>query len=64
MDFVLLAVAALYFILSHLIAQYIGVHREMGYGKSLFYSILFTPVFGLIITFFAPKPPGGIESDH
>lgn len=39
-----------YIILTHLIAQYIGTKRKIGYGKSVFWSILFSPIVGFIVT--------------
>lgn len=43
-------IIALWIVLTHLVAQYIGSKREIGYGKSVFWSILFTPIIGFIIT--------------
>lgn len=40
----------LYLISTHLIAQYIGRRRKIGYGKSVLWSILFSPIVGLIVT--------------
>jgi len=34
-----------------LIAHYIGRKRKIGYGKSIFWSIVLGPIVGLIITF-------------
>ena len=42
-------------IATHLIAQYIGTKRKIGYGKSVFWSILLTPLIGLIITLSSKK---------
>lgn len=39
-----------YIFSTHLIAQYLGTKRKIGYGKSVLWSILFSPVIGLIIT--------------
>jgi len=39
-------IIALYVIASHLIAQYIGRKRKIGYGKSVLISVLFSPVIG------------------
>ena len=44
-----------YFLFSHLIAQYIGAKREIGYGKSVFFSVLFSPLLGLLITLSSKK---------
>jgi hypothetical protein len=40
----------IYVALTHLIAQHIGTKRKIGYGKSVLWSILFSPVIGFIIT--------------
>jgi Na+-driven multidrug efflux pump len=50
MDYIWSAIMVVYIILTHLIAKYIGAKREIGYGKSVFWSILLTPIIGLIIT--------------
>jgi len=50
MDAILILTIILYFALTHLIAQYIGTKRKIGYGKSVLWSILFSPIIGLIIT--------------
>ena len=47
---VTILVAALYVVLTQLIAQYIGRKRRIGYGKSVLWSILFSPVVGLFVT--------------
>jgi Na+-driven multidrug efflux pump len=39
----------------HSIAQYIGTKRKIGYGKSVFWSIVLTPIIGLIITLSSKK---------
>ncbi len=50
MNYIWILIIALYFVLTHLIAQYIGTKRKIGYGKSILWSILFSPVIGFIIT--------------
>jgi len=50
MNYIWIIIIALYIVLTHLIAQYIGAKREIGYGKSVFWSILGSPVLGFIIT--------------
>ena len=42
-------------IAAHLIAQYIGTKRKIGYGKSVFWSIVLTPLIGLVITLSSKK---------
>jgi hypothetical protein len=50
MDYIWSAIIVVYIVLTHLIAKHIGTKREIGYGKSVFWSILLTPIIGLIIT--------------
>jgi len=50
MDYIWIAIIVVYIVLTHLIAKHIGAKREIGYGKSVFWSILFSPIIGLIIT--------------
>ena len=44
---------------SHLIAEYIGTKRAIGYGQSVFWSLTFSPIIGLIVTLCSKK----IESE-
>ena len=55
MNYSWIIVIALYIVLAHLIAQYIGTKRKIGYGKSILWSVLFSPVVGLIITLSSKK---------
>lgn len=48
-------IIVLYIVLTHLIAQYIGTKRKIGYGKSVLCSILLSPVIGLLITLLSKK---------
>ena len=50
MNYIWIAIIIIYIVLTHLIAQYIGVKREIGYGKSVFWSILLSPLVGFFIT--------------
>jgi len=50
MDYIWIAITVIYIVLTHLIAKNIGEKREIGYGKSVFWSILLSPIIGLIIT--------------
>ena len=40
---------------THLIAEYIGTKREIGYGQSVFWSIVLSPIIGLAITLCSKK---------
>jgi len=55
MNYIWIIIIALYIVLTHLIGQYIGAKREIGYGKSVFWSILFSPIIGFIITILSKK---------
>lgn len=46
---------ALYFGLTYFIAKFIGTHRQIGYSKSIYWSILLTPIIGLIVTLSSKK---------
>jgi len=50
MDYIWIAIIVVYVVLTHLIAKHIGAKREIGYGKSVFWSISLSPIIGLIIT--------------
>lgn len=50
MNYIWIIIIALYIVLTHLVAQYIGAKREIGYGRSVFWSILLSPIIGFIIT--------------
>jgi uncharacterized membrane protein YhaH (DUF805 family) len=49
MDYIWIAIIVVYIVLTHLIAKHIGAKREIGYGKSVFWTLAFTPIIGLII---------------
>lgn len=49
MDYTWIAMIVVYIVLTHLIAKYIGSKREIGYGKSVFWSMVLTPIIGLVI---------------
>ena len=55
MNYIWILIIVLYIVLTHLIAQYIGTKRKIGYGKSILWSILFSPIIGLIITSLSRK---------
>jgi len=56
MNFITIIIIAVFEIaVIHSIAQYIGTKRKIGYGKSFFWSIVLTPVIGLIITLSSKK---------
>ncbi|MDA3883716.1 MAG: hypothetical protein PF481_10580 [Bacteroidales bacterium] len=50
MNYIWIIIIVLYILLTHLVARYIGEKREIGYGKSVFWSLSLTPIVGFIIT--------------
>ena len=50
MEYIWIAIIVVGIVLTHLIAKHIGAKREIGYGKSVFWSMLLTPIIGLIIS--------------
>ncbi len=44
-----------YILTTHLIAKSIGEKREIGYGKSVLWCLLFTPILGIIIVLLSDK---------
>lgn len=50
MNYIWIIIIALYIVLTHMVAKYIGAKREIGYGNSVFWSILLSPIIGFIIT--------------
>ncbi len=50
MNYTWVAIIIIYIVLTHLIAKNIGEKREIGYGKSVFWSMAFTPIIGYFIT--------------
>jgi len=55
MEYIWIAIIVVGIVLTHLIAKHIGAKREIGYGKSVFWSMLLTPIIGLIITKMSKK---------
>jgi hypothetical protein len=55
MEYTWIVIIVVYIVLTHLIAKYIGAKREIGYGKSVFWSMVLSPIIGLIITKMSKK---------
>lgn len=55
MNYVFIIFLVIDIILIHCIAYYIGGKRLIGYGKSVFWSVLLSPIIGLIITLASPR---------
>lgn len=70
MYFTWIIIAAVYLILTHVVAEYIGKRRKIGYGRIILWSLLLSPVIGLIIALTSPRIKGkyntnlsGVERD-
>ena len=50
MEYTWIAITVVYIVLTHLIAKNIGEKREIGYGKSILWSMVLTPIIGFFIT--------------
>ena len=50
MEYIWIAITVVYIVLTHLIAKNIGERREIGYGKSILWSMVLTPIIGFFIT--------------
>ena len=50
MEYIWIAIIVVYIVLTHLIAKHIGAKREIGYGKSVFWSMVLSPIIGFFIT--------------
>jgi len=61
MEYIWGIIILLYLIATHLVAQYQGRKRKIGYGNSVLVSLLFSPVIGLIVTLLS-KPVKHAES--
>ena len=55
MNFIWIIAVVLNFLFTYLIAKYIGTQRQIGYTKSIFWSILLSPIIGFIIVLSSPK---------
>lgn len=50
-----IVIIAIYILATHLIAEHIGKKRKIGYNQSVWLSILFSPIIGLIFTLFSKR---------
>ena len=55
MNVIWIIAVVLNFLLTYLIAKYIGTQRQIGYSKSIFWCILLSPIIGFIIVLSSPK---------
>ena len=49
MNYIWILVIVLYIVLTHLIAKQIGAKRKIGYGKTVFWSLIISPIIMAII---------------
>jgi len=45
----------LFFELTHLVAEKIGSYRKVGYGKTVLWSLMLTPIIAFFIAISSPK---------
>lgn len=55
MNYVWIITVVLFFLLTHLIAEQIGSYRKIGYGKTILWSLLLTPIIAFFIAISSPK---------
>jgi hypothetical protein len=46
-----------YIMLTHWIGKKYGTKRKIGYGKSIFWSVVLSPIIGIIITLSSERLP-------
>ena len=54
MEYTWIVIIVVYIVLTHLIAKHIGAKREIGYGKTVFWSLMISPI---IMYFVAKSSP-------
>lgn len=55
MNYVWIITVVLFFLLTHLVAEKIGDKREIGYGKTILWSLMLTPIIAFFIAISSPK---------
>jgi len=55
MNYVWIITVVLFFLLTHLVAEKIGDKREIGYGKTVLWSLMPTPIIAFFIAISSPK---------
>lgn len=55
MNYTWIVTVILFFALTHLVAEKVGKKREIGYGKTVLWSLLLTPIIAFLLLFQARK---------
>lgn len=55
MSYVWIITVVLFFLLTHLVAEKIGDKREIGYEKTILWSLMLTPIIAFFIAISSPK---------
>ncbi|HQU96070.1 MAG TPA: hypothetical protein PLO39_07980 [Saprospiraceae bacterium] len=55
MNYVWIITVMLFFELTHLVAEKIGSYRKVGYGKTVLWSLMLTPIIAFFIAISSPK---------
>jgi Na+-driven multidrug efflux pump len=58
MNSIWILIIALYIVLTHIVAKYIGAKRKIGYSKTVFWSLMISPI---IMAFIARRFSEPIE---
>ena len=55
MNYAWIVTVILFFALTHLVVEKVGKNREIGYGKTVLWSLLLTPIIAFFIAISSPK---------
>ena len=55
MNYAWIVTVILFCALTHLVAEKVGKNREIGYGKTVLWSLLLTPIIAFFIAISSPK---------
>jgi len=49
MNYIWILIIVLYIVLTHLVAKHLGEKRKIGYGRTVFWSLMITPIIMFLI---------------
>lgn len=55
MNYAWIVTVILFFALTHLVAEKVGNKRKIGYGKTVLWSLMLTPIIAFLIAILSPK---------
>ena len=56
MNYIWILTIVLYIVLTHLVAKHLGEKRKIGYGKTVFWSLMITPIIMFLILIIYNQP--------